>query len=151
LQNAVLSNGLAVTGSFAFDPVAGTYSNINIQAGGTLFGIPNPRSPGNSIVLIAVDGAHSDYTGTPLIAMNWTGALTPAGGTVNLNTAGFSFLGTCGDAVCGNVGTAMGFASGFATTTAPVPEPATWALLMAGLFGVSRIARTPAARHRRAQ
>jgi hypothetical protein len=151
LQNAVLSNGLAVTGSFAFDPVVGTYSNINIQAGGTLFGIPNPRSPGNSTVLIAVDGVHSDYTGTPTIAMNWAGALTPAGGTVNLNTAGFSFLGTCADAVCGSNALIAGFSSGFATTTAPVPEPGTWALLLAGLFGVSRIARTQASRHRRAQ
>jgi hypothetical protein len=151
LQNAVLTNGLAVTGSFAFDPVVGTYSNINIQAGGTLFGIPNPRSSGNSTVLIAVDGLHSDYTGTPTIAMNWAGALTPAGGTVNLNTAGFSFLGTCADAVCGSNAVIASFASGFVTTTAPVPEPGTWALLLAGLFGVSRLARTPAARHRQAQ
>lgn len=140
LKNAVLSNGAAVTGSFAFDAAAGTYSSINVQSGTTLFGIPDPISPGNSVVLIAVDGLHSNYTSAPLIAMNWASALTGAGGAVGLNTAGFSFLGTCGDATCAAVGTANLFASGYATTTAPVPEPGTWALMLAGLVGVGRIA-----------
>jgi hypothetical protein len=142
LQNAVLSNGTAVSGSFAFDPVNGSYSNINIQAGSTRFGIPNPVSPGNSVLLYAVDGVHSNYAGTPLLAMNWSSELPATGGTVNLNTAGFSFLGTCWGASCGAVGSATSFVSGYVTTTSPVPEPGSWALLLAGLFGVGRTFRT---------
>jgi hypothetical protein len=141
LQNAVLTNGTAVTGSFDFDPVAGTYSDIQIHAGTTTFGIPDPVSPGNSIVLIAVDGPHSDFTGAPLVAMNWSSNLTSAGGTVGLNTAGFSFLGTCGSVSCGNVATAIGFASGSITTTSPVPDVSSWALLLVGLGFVGSSAR----------
>jgi hypothetical protein len=140
LQNVVLTDGTAVTGSFAFDPVAGTYSDIQIHAGTTSFGIPDPVSPGNSIVLIAVDGPHSDYTGTPLVAMNWSSDLPAAGGTVGLNTTGFSFLGTCGSVLCDSIGTATDFASG-SVTTSPVPEVSSWALLLTGLGFVGSAAR----------
>jgi MYXO-CTERM domain-containing protein len=92
-------------------------------------------------VLIAVDGPHSDFTGAPLVAMNWSSNLTSAGGTVGLNTAGFSFLGTCGSVSCGNVATAIGFASGSITTTSPVPDVSSWALLLVGLGFVGSSAR----------
>ena len=141
LQNAVLTNGTAVTGSFDFDPVSGTYSAINIHAGTADFGIPDPVSPGNPIVLIAVDGVRSDYTGTPLIAMNWSSNLLATGGTVGLNTAGFSFVGTCGSVSCNSVGSETNFASGSVTTVTPVPEASSWALLLAGLGVVGGVAR----------
>lgn len=133
LRNVGLSNGTAVTGSFDFDPVSGKYSDINIHAGTTAFGIPDPVSPGNAIVLIAVDGPRSDSTDTPVIAMNWSSDLTATGGTVGLNTAGFSFVGTCGSVSCNSVGSETNFASGPVTTVTPVPEASSWALLLAGL------------------
>ena len=135
LRNVGLSNGTAVTGSFDFDPVSGKYSDINIHAGTTAFGIPDPVSPGNAIVLIAVDGPRSDSTDTPVIAMNWSSNLTATGGTVGLNTAGFTSVGTCGSVSCHSVGSETNFASGSVTTVTPVPEPeaSSWALLLAGL------------------
>jgi MYXO-CTERM domain-containing protein len=73
--------------------------------------------------------------------MNWSSNLTAAGGTVGLNTAGFSFLGTCGSVTCNKVATPIGFASGSITTTSPVPEVSNWALLLAGLGFIGRSVR----------
>jgi len=102
LLNVKTDDGAAVTGSFVFDADINAYVSINIvaAAGSVLstqsYGEPNPTSPGNSEVLIAVpDASVSPLDGERVIALNFLDSLTNDGGTVALDLDGFSFEGIC--------------------------------------------------------
>jgi hypothetical protein len=140
LENASFASGRTATGSFVFDADTGVYSSINIDTAPTPtnhYGIPNPSSPGNANIFIAVTGVLPDYTGTPVLAIEWSTPLTNAGGTVPFDLTGsFHFEGVCSGPSCSGVGGPFDlFVSGDATTA--VAEPASITLLVAGLFGMA--------------
>ena len=141
LENWVFDDGGTASGSFVFDADTNAYSNISITTtlgstlGGASYGIPDLASPGNSTIAVWVTGPMADFTGTPLVAVQWLSALTNAGGTAYVNLSG-SFYGeyACGDAGCTYaVGPYRQLTQGFVST---VPEPGTSALFGFGLLGL---------------
>ena len=157
LADAVLDDGQTITGGFVYDRDTNTYSDISITNSGsttyesTIFNQQVLRS-GNWLGNKFDDGTPEigDFT----LSLNWNfdgQELTNLGGTVDLLTdstaASVAFF-FCTNADCGE-GSVSGtiaarYVSGFLTTV-QVPEPNTFALLAAGLFGLGFTRRRRAA------
>jgi len=149
LQDWVFNDGGTASGSFVFDADLNQYSNISIVTtdgsirSGASYGIPNPDSPGNSSVLIAVTELLSDLTGTPVLAAEFESNLTNAGGLVAVALGGFTFEGTCAGGRnfgCGVItGPLRRLISGSVASVVPVPA-AIWLFgaALIGLVGFSR-------------
>ncbi len=106
-----------VTGNFDYDNVAGTFSNVNYDRGGTVFTVASSTGPGAGIDEIYFgDTASADYD-------VYQFATSLAAGGTDLITAGYhpSIVIDAGGSV-----TAAGGTPG-------VPEPASWALMLVGV------------------
>jgi hypothetical protein len=111
LQGVTLADGGTASGSFVYDadnPLPnGTYSNISITttAGTTVtangYAFTDPGATSSSIHIYPVTAAGS-LTGTPILILNFSSALTDAGGTVPIITTGAftSLWAVCGDSTC---------------------------------------------------
>jgi len=105
LEDVQFADGTSANGSFIFDADAGVderYLEIDIvtssgpAAAGARYRDPNPDSPGNETVLVAVpDDSLADFDNTTQLAMAFDGQLTNAGGIVGIDTEGFTAEGTC--------------------------------------------------------
>jgi hypothetical protein len=138
LQNWTFDDGGTASGSFVFDASTRSYSNVSVlSTSGTVrtgarYVLPDPASAGNANFAAWVTGLFADFTGTPVMAVNWVSALTDAGGTVGVKLAGFHGEYACDDASCnGAVDPARFLRSGAVTTvtTVAVPLPATLPLV----------------------
>ena len=149
LQNWTFNDGGTASGSFVFDASTGHYSNISVLSTdgtvrtGASYGLPDPASAGNASFAAWVTGLFADFTGTPVIAVNWDSALTDAGGTVGVDLAGFHAESGCANASCGGPGGPFRFLTSGAVTTSEVPLPGTLPL-----FGLA-LAMLGAVRRRR--
>jgi hypothetical protein len=150
LKDVMFADGGTATGSFVFDADPGVFSNIDITTSvngsfGAVYGTPNPVSPGNSTLLIALAAfppLASDLTGVPALALNFSTALTNLGGTIDIipRQPGFSFEAQCASPSCsGPTGPLRDVTSGQVTTS--VPEPGTLALFGLSLAGIGAMRR----------
>ncbi|HEX2815867.1 MAG TPA: PEPxxWA-CTERM sorting domain-containing protein [Phenylobacterium sp.] len=144
-------NGVA-TGSFVFDADTGIYSGINITtSGGSLL-------PGATYTSYDIFSTPRDFgfgsnvagftaTGDFLFDINGLTAFTNAGGTVQVGDIGgfVSSEGTCANDGCHNFNPIRGITSGQVDGVA-VPEPATWAMMLAGFGGLGAMMRRRRAR-----
>jgi hypothetical protein len=135
LQNWTFDDGGTASGSFVFDASTGVYSDVSVlSTNGTVrtganYVLPDPASPGNATFAGWVTGLLPDFTGTPIIAVNWANALTDAGGAVAVDFAGLHAEFACGNVPCSfGMGPARNLITG-AVTTAQVPLPATLPLV----------------------
>ncbi|MBL4663544.1 MAG: HYR domain-containing protein, partial [Flavobacteriaceae bacterium] len=125
LNNVTYDTGATASGSFDYDAVSNTYSNINITIenspnfGTTTYGVRNPSSLGNSTFMSVVAELLPDLTGIPVLDYSFASSLTNTGGTIDIlpNPPGFSFQSTCSDANCtGITGPADRVSTGSITT-----------------------------------
>ncbi len=132
LQGVTMSDGARAVGSFVFDADTSQYSEVDVattigsEATGATFSDPNPDSPGNvNGLLFVMDGSLEPLTGQPVFTIEYSTPLSNAGGTVEVNTEGFSFEGQClmgqGDDTreCGSIGVARTFLAGTITSIKP--------------------------------
>lgn len=156
LKNVVFTDGGTASGSFVFDADIGFggYSNIaittsNFGAFGAIYGTPNPAFPGYStflIALAAIPPFAADLTGTPVLGLSFSSALTNSGGTLDIlfpYPTGFTFERVCANTGCtGTSGPVRTLVSGQVTTS--VPEPSTMALTAVALLCVGLTKRRKA-------
>jgi hypothetical protein len=147
LQNWTFDDGGTASGSFVFDASTGRYSSVSVlSTNGTVrtgarYVLPNPTSAGNANFAAWVTGLFADFTGTPVIAVNWLSALTDAGGTVGANLAGFHGEYACGGVSCASAETPARFLRSGAVTTVAVPLPATLPLVGLALTMLAALRR----------
>ena len=134
LDNAVLGNGQEATGSFVFDPVAVTYSNIMVSLSGNDYD-----------TLVAGDAGFGEFAqsgdlpglnGDGLLSLKFANPLTNAGGTIDLELGFPNGSGNIGclddDCFLRAISQDTTFASG-SVVGVVVPEPTAISLLLAAL------------------
>jgi len=142
LSNVTFDDGGTASGSFTYDADTNTLNNwaITTTGGSTLGGatydsVSNPYgfTLSNADFFFGANGSLNPY-----LRLGTTSGLTNAGGTVALLT-GFSSY------ECTNCG-AYRLVTGGSVTTGSVPEPAAWAMMVAGFGLVGFAARRQKAR-----
>jgi hypothetical protein len=145
LSGATFADSTVATGSFFYDASTNTYSNWNITTAtgtGLAFGfIPVPMTgyayaPASSFVTGASNASHFQLQQINFISgfdLTFTQSLTQSGGTVSLGTAG-------GSSEHASSIVSRLLTSGVVTAAAPIPEPSTYALMLAGLGFVGLVA-----------
>ncbi|MEM1141606.1 MAG: hypothetical protein AAGI88_03395 [Pseudomonadota bacterium] len=133
LIDVFFDDGSEATGSFDFDADIERYSNINIVTPFATYRAPNPASPGNASILIAViDESLTDFTGTPVLALSFESPLSHIGGEINLDTSAIARSeGICPDIQCSGSDPVRSVISG--QVSASVPAPSTLLLSCLGL------------------
>lgn len=158
LQNMTYSNGSVATGSFTYDRDTNIFSNISISVtagitsfyeasifdaiaptSGNLFGaifttLPLSFNTDPNCVPSSSCGTHG-----MLIGVN-PSEMTNAGGTLAVNR---SALMVCNDDICNNGSWSFVWVTSNLTTGSitAVPEPETWAMMLAGLGLTGWVAR----------
>jgi PEP-CTERM motif len=145
-----INGGTSVTGHFTLDQTSGALSAYSFD---TPFGVINSYglvvtyspavSPATDFVVITLNPNAFEslnlWFQTDLASFSgssfYTGPVHIVGGT------GASGLDCFDPASCGRLIGNSGFASGAATIAAAVPEPATWAMMLAGFFGLGGMIR----------
>ena len=144
LNNVIFGDGGTAAGSFVYDAATNTFSSINITttAGSIRSGstYSAPTTAGFAILADFLNPAFPVIPGTSSrLTLVLSAAMTDAGGTIGFSH-GQEF--TCLDSGCSfQTGTEPGLnlriASGFVSTAAAIPEPATLALIGLGLSGLA--------------
>lgn len=107
MDNVVLSNGATATGSFDYEVVTNTYSNINItvhnstENGTTSYGVINPNNVGDpsNLQILETDNG-GDLTGIKTLSFRFNNLLPASGGVIDIAANIFSTQGICSDATC---------------------------------------------------
>ena len=142
LVGITMSDGAVASGSFVFNAGTNTYSSISITtSGGTVFTgqtytavAPSQLSfVSGSAVEFVPNPSLSNFTGTPVLVLLFSPALTSAGGTSTLTS---SYEGTCLNAACTGPGpTERPFTAGAVTST-----PVSTSVPAMSLFGLAFLA-----------
>lgn len=146
LSGVTFSGGGTASGSFVFDADTSTFTSINITVAGSAFGdgtytLLDPGFGSSSTLLVLVPGFLADFTGTPVLAFDFTSPLTDAGGTITL---GFSQgIQQCLDVPCGSsfIVDAITGGSVVSSSVSSTPEPSSLLLLGTGLLGLGPFIR----------
>jgi hypothetical protein len=136
LSGIVFPGGGTASGSFVYDADANTYSFVNLTTtAGFLSGatytapVPGANQPSGNSVLIAITNASlSDFTGTPVLRLDFSAPLTNAGGTTSVHAT----EGTCAVNPCINLtGNFRGIGGGTITGPRPNVTPAPPSIVLA--------------------
>jgi len=139
LTDVTFSGGGSATGSFTYNAGTNAFSSIDITVTGSPFGngtylALDPGFGSTSTLMVAVpNGSLADFTGTPLVALNFGTGLTGAGGTIPLLTGTYG-LQQCENSTCGYSVTIYAVNGGEVTTSSvpPTPEPPSFSLFILG-------------------
>jgi hypothetical protein len=138
LSGVTFSDGGTASGSFVYDAVTNTVSDVDITTtAGTAFGgatytsVDPGYGPFSDQIVVVTDPSLLDFTSPPVLDLPFTGDLTNLGGTLGLIDVIES---TCGDTGCTSPGIDYrGITAGEVVST---PEPSSLALLGVGLVGL---------------
>jgi hypothetical protein len=134
LQGVTFGDGGTGSGSFDYNADTNTYSSINITTtlGGSFSGATylalDPGKGSSSTSLAVVPNAALANTGTPVLDLFFSSALTDAGGIVSLKD-------TLDEGTCSSTGctAAIGLRAVTAGAVSTVPEPASFGLTLIGI------------------
>ncbi|MEM6681223.1 MAG: VPLPA-CTERM sorting domain-containing protein [Pseudomonadota bacterium] len=144
LQDVTFNDGGVATGSFDYDALRNTYSNINIEGPGLFFDFPltytfvSPGSTGTNLVARTAPPGEDFFS---FLNLNFDEALTDLGGTINLVPA-LTSQGRCSDLFCRRRISGPGIVSGavFAPVSA-IPIPGAAWMMPSGLGAAGLLAR----------
>jgi len=144
LTGVTFSDGGTASGSFDYDALTNTVSSVDITTtlgssfGGATYAAVDPGfGPSPSLIVFVTLPSLADYTGTPVLALDFGGFLTDLGGTVPVEDAEF----TCGDPGCTLPGSTLRLINAGTVTTVSTPEPSSLLLFGSGLLGLVSAAR----------
>ena len=134
-DDAVMSGGTSLNGNFTTDLVTGALEAWYITVNGGPYGTGSGYLLSSNIANVAVSSGPQDFEVANFGGGNITWSLDDslAGRTLPTDIAASSFF--C--QACGNY--SVSGASGLVA----VPEPATWALMLVGFFGMGAALRSP--------
>jgi hypothetical protein len=147
LSGVTFSGGATASGSFVYDATTNTFTSIDVTVAGSLFGngtytTLDPGFGSSATELVTVPSTLLDFTGTPVLALDFSSPLTDAGGPNPLGI-GSHGIQQCLDAACSasNVEFAVASGSVVGGSVAPTPEPSSLLLFSTGLLGLGQFLR----------
>ena len=150
LSGATFNDGGTASGSFDFNTLTDTYTNIDITTttGSILTGATytafDPGATQRDSGFGAIELALADATGDRLLDINAATANFDSPGTIAIGNPGafVSSEGTCDNDGCTLFVTDRTLTGNLVGVVASAPEPAAWALMMLGVFGIGAALRT---------